>query len=437
MTARKPVLFDEALKIAIKQINDDPSLFGKKITLVRDLRGRIRVLLPRKPSKSKNLDQFKNDIANALGAYGYPADQMVLFEDDLVQKGGKSLLSDARLLPNNETDLEIYLLDRQIIGQDWMRGELKRKTKNPRITFFGIKGGVGRSTVISIWAWWLAKQGKKILIFDLDLESPGVSSTLLPQDFLPDFGIVDWFVESGVGQSKNVEKWMIGSSPIASGLPGDIHVVPSFGSKTGDYLPKLARCYSEVDEEGSLSWAERVQKMVERMEISQKPDLVILDSRAGLHDIAAVLVTRMDAENLLFAVDSPQTWKAYSFLFQHWKNHPHVNDFRRRLQFVAGMVPETDRKQYLERFREHAWDVFRDSLYDEVTPEQTEYFSFDSDDEDAPHFPIPVFWHRALQEFDPVTSPDGVDEKTAHDALDFFIERVNRLVSATVGEDWK
>jgi len=223
---------------------------------------------------------------------------------------------------------------------------------------------------------------------------------------------------------------MISSSPIASGLLGDIQIVPSFGSKTGDYLPKLARCYSEFDEEGSTPWAERVQKMVERMETSQKPDLVILDSRAGLHDIAAVLVTRMDAENLLFAVDSPQTWKAYSFLFQHWKNHSEVKDFRQRLQFVAGMVPETGRELYLNSFREHAWDVFRDFLYDEVLPGQIENFSFDRDDVDAPHSPIPVFWQRALQEFDPVTSPGGVDERTAHEALDLFIERVDHLVSA-------
>ncbi len=134
-----------------------------------------------------------------------------------------------------------------------MRSPFERKTSNPRVTFFGIKGGVGRSTALVIWAWQLAKQGKHVLVFDLDLESPGVSSTLLPQVNLPDYGIVDWLVEDGVGQAEIVEKSMTASSPLAKDLSGEIRVVSAFGRETGDYLPKLARCYSEFSGGGMMS----------------------------------------------------------------------------------------------------------------------------------------------------------------------------------------
>ena len=170
-----------------------------------------------------------------------------------------------------------------------MRAPLQRRTKNRRVTFFGIKGGVGRSTALAIWSWRLAKQGKKVLILDLDLESPGVSSTLLPAEYLPDYGIVDWFVEDGVGQADIVENAMIASSPLATDLRGEVRIVPAFGRDTGDYLPKLARCYAEFSGSASISWAERLQRMVEQLEIKEDPDLVIMDSRAGLHDILSLI----------------------------------------------------------------------------------------------------------------------------------------------------
>jgi hypothetical protein len=287
---------------------------------------------------------------------------------------------------------------------------------------------VGRSTALIIWAWWLARQGKQVLIFDLDPESPGVSSTLLPVEHLPDYGIVDWFVEDAVGQSEIAERAMVAASPLTKDLPGEIRVVPAFGNKTDDYLPKLARCYLEQTGTAVSSWSQRLLLMVERLETNERPDVVFLDSRAGLHDIAAVLVTRMCADAFLFAVDSAQTWTAYSLLFRHWKRHPQVSAFRGRLQMVAGMVPETGREDYLRRFREQSWDLFREHIYDDAPAENPDAFSFDLGSEEAPHYPLPIFWNRALQEFDPSASGAGVDEQITLAALSGFMSEANNMV---------
>lgn len=428
MNSKQAILFQQALEVAIQLTCNLGTVLGNEIVLVRDLRGRIRPVLPSKPKcdDKTQLGQYQADLSKTLGAYGFDVNRSVLFADELAEPD--AVLSERRLV-KQENGLSIFLLDRQIIGQDWMRGTLQRRTKNPRITFYGIKGGVGRSTALVNWAWHLAKQGKKVLVFDLDLESPGVSSSLLPPDHLPDFGIVDWFVEDGVGQASAVESEMIGLSPLAQGLAGEIRVVPAYGSKTDAYLPKLSRCYAEFSGNGPQSWAERVQRMVETLEETFNPDVVILDSRAGLHDIAAVLVTRMDADTLLFAVDSPQTWNGFSLLFKHWHNHPQVKSFRERLQIIASMVPETGRDNYLQSFKEHAWDLFREHLYDEAGPQDMDAFSFDLDDEAAPHGPVPIFWHRALQEFDPVVG--GIDSKTASEALGSFFEQADRMLATS------
>lgn len=371
-------------------------------------------------------NRYRDALARGLGAYGFEPGRAVLFASELAEP--EAVLNERRLL-KRMNGLSIYLLDRQIVGQDWMRDTLQRTTANPRVTFYGIKGGVGRSTALVNWAWHLAEQGKTVLVLDLDLESPGVSSSLLPLSHLPDYGIVDWFVEDGVGQATAVEGEMLVTSPLAQGLSGEIRIVPAYGSKTGDYLPKLARCYAEFSGNAPLSWAERLQKLVERMERMVQPDVAILDSRAGLHDIAAVLATRMDADTLLFAIDSPQTWTAYSLLFRHWHDHPRVQAFRGDLQIIASMLPETGRSDYLQSFKEHAWDLFRENLYDPAGPNDIDAFSFDIDDETAPHAPVPIFWHRALLEFDPVEG--GIDSKTASEAFGTFFEQADRLLATS------
>jgi hypothetical protein len=39
--------------------------------------------------------------------------------------------------------------------------------------------------------------------------------------------------------------------------------------------------------------------------------VVLLDSRAGIHDIAAIVITQLADLSLLFALDSSQTWNGY------------------------------------------------------------------------------------------------------------------------------
>jgi hypothetical protein len=418
------VFFDSALSVALERVSRATKI-GNDITIVRDIHGRIRVLLPGKKDdyKVKDINALSRDLSKSLGKYGFPPEGMIIYTDDL---GIEISEAEERIIQKGE-NFQVRLMDRQITGQDWMKGTWERASKNPRVTFFGVKGGVGRSTALIIWAWHLAKIGKRVLVFDLDLESPGASSTLLPNEVLPDFGIVDWFVEDTVGQSEMVEKEIRAKSPLASTLPGEIVVVPAFGSKTGDYMPKLARCYNP-EASSSEGWGLRLERLVARIEEIEDPDIVILDSRAGIHDIAAAAVTRMDAQTFLFAVESRQTWQAYAFLFKSWKDHPQVRSLRERLQIVASMVPETGREEYFKRFRDRSWDLFRDHLYDEEAPGAVDAFNFNRDDPDGPHYPMPIFWHRALQEFDPTGSFAEIEKKTADEALGIFMETADRLV---------
>src|SRR4051794_33571600 len=47
-------------------------------------------------------------------------------------------------------------------------------TSGEVVTFYSYKGGTGRTMAVANVAWILASQGKRVLMIDWDLESPGL-----------------------------------------------------------------------------------------------------------------------------------------------------------------------------------------------------------------------------------------------------------------------
>ena len=65
------------------------------------------------------------------------------------------------------------------------------------ITFYSYKGGVGRTTTLALTALQIARKGKKVVVIDMDLEAPGLSTILKQEDGIeyPKYGVVDFLVE--------------------------------------------------------------------------------------------------------------------------------------------------------------------------------------------------------------------------------------------------
>ena len=394
------VRFQEALSIAIRFTEEHYDCLGKEPpVLIRDLYGKIRLFLhSEQTSQHKTLAE---SLTALLGNFSYSADAVFLYEQDFFNSKSITGSPDKILIP--DTKQPIYLLDRQITGQDWLRQPIQEQ-RPPRATLFGIKGGVGRSTALAIWAWDLAKQGKKVLVVDLDLESPGIGQILLPQGYLPDFGVVDWLVEEAVGQADDqLLRNMVATSPLAETSEGVIRVVTTAGGNEQDYIAKLSRVYMDVEQDGKqLDFAHRLAKILQQLEAQEKPDIVLLDSRAGIHDIAAITITRLTDIAFLFAVNTPQTWQAYRYLFSHWQKwNVNLRTFRENLKIVAGMVPELGREDYISRCRESAYDLFLNTIYEETTAEELDRFNFAPGDNSAPHFPAEILWNITFQEFNP------------------------------------
>ena len=273
-------------------------------------------------------------------------------------------------------------------------------------------------------AYGLAREGKKVLLLDFDLESPGLSGLLLPANRVAGFGLVDWFIEDAIdrpeGERQRAQAALLNDlvtdSPLGDATDhGRIRIAAAMGQGETAYLAKLARVYADIPTaQGPERFAQRMVRLVETLEQQEQPDVVLIDSRAGLHDLAAISIAMLADLALLFATDSEQNWQGYSQLFQHWQQHPKVcRMVRERLRLVRALFPETDQRLRSERFQMHAYDLFAQHLYDIIEPKpeadgadrtdgDADLFSFALDDDDAPHSPLAIRWSARFMEFDPI-----------------------------------
>ena len=401
--------FDELLPALAEIIQDRRTELHPFLPILinRDLNGRIRLILdashqPNPEAPSHPLLLLAEAIHTRLMPHVGQPGQILLFEEDLkrlMQTSSPFLLldRDGQALPG------VHVADRLAQEATWESIE-DPSTAVPRVVYYSIKGGVGRSTALAASAWALAEAGKRVLVLDLDLESPGLSSSLLPTDRQPAFGITDWLVEDLLGNGDAVIKDLFALSPLSRN--GEIFVVPAHGRDPGEYISKLGRVWMpSFQADGSRQmWSSRLSRLLGELERRHQPDIVLIDSRAGIDEIASACVTDLGATIIyLFALDGLQTWTGYRLLFQHWLQHGVTQKIREQFQLVGAMMPtwHDQIQQAKEELSEQSYDLFLESLYDEqpatiIDSEDLYPFSFALEDENAPHSPLFIPWNQSF-----------------------------------------
>ncbi len=388
------VPFDDTRRRAVEALKG-ADLPDVPIYLIRNLFGKVRISAPEKAEgdevRRETLHRLAERLSAALGTRGHPPDRGVLFVSDALLE---TLRDTAQPVEGFD---KVFWEDRLVIGNDWWTvGDVRPEGAPQRWTLYSVKGGVGRSTTAAVLAWHLARKGERVLVVDLDLESPGLSSAMLDPAAQPEFGIADWFVEDLIDQGDRVIEDMIAAPSWAQDFEGTVVVAPAHGRDPGEYLAKLGRVYMDGNND---PWTARLERMLRRLEDRFDPTFVLIESRNGLHDIAAATVTDIGARTLLFANGSESSWTDYDILFRHWRDRNLATRIRDRLWIVSALTPPDEESRYLERFRERAWSLFGEHLYDEASssaePGEEEVF-FDLRDEGAPHDPLRIYWERTF-----------------------------------------
>jgi Mrp family chromosome partitioning ATPase len=169
------VRFDDSLPVAASVIRDQ---FGEDIlaraVFVRDATGKLSVVLD-EVIEEPHIERSEAALRAALGTYAR-SDRLLADKSGFGVARLLDEAKDALYVPVNGD--RVRVIERRIVGVDWLRPPSLVAGSVPRVVFGSLKGGVGRSTALCVMAAHLSRRGLRVLCVDFDLEAPGIGSML-------------------------------------------------------------------------------------------------------------------------------------------------------------------------------------------------------------------------------------------------------------------
>ncbi|MFC1706905.1 ParA family protein [Planctomycetota bacterium] len=161
------------------------------------------------------------------------------------------------------------------------------------VSFYSYKGGVGRTMGLANVAAELTRRHRSVLIVDFDIEAPGLPYYFPAKGEGQDRpGILDYLYESLEGTSLDFAEML-------TPLGGSLQLITAGRSAT--YSERLLR----LDWAALMQSAEGVQAVMDlRTSLANAADFVLVDSRPGLSEIAAISTVNLaDIVVLIFALN--------------------------------------------------------------------------------------------------------------------------------------
>jgi MinD-like ATPase involved in chromosome partitioning or flagellar assembly len=219
------------------------------------------------------------------------------------------------------------------------------------VTFYSYKGGVGRTMALANVAWILASNGKRVLVADWDLETPGLHRYLRP-----------FLVDPLVQRTRGVlDAWCnfvdLALSTVRNGRPGRLELVDiERAARVGPYVTRLDRYQfpngGSIDfmpagrqDQGyserlvSFNWNDFYDRLggvfLDAMarDMRRQYDYVFVDSRTGLTDTAGICTVLLpDTVVICFTLNLQSIEGAAAVAGSIRRHHP-----------AAARQPDTDR----------------------------------------------------------------------------------------------
>ncbi len=450
------VYFDDSLPtlvdVVVENVGSDYLSSG---VVLRDTSGRLAFFATRSldASTSETLSQC---LRERLGAYAR-SDRVLAGPDDF---GTARVLGDEAAVQVSVGANRVRLVDRRLVGGDWQRPPASAAPFPPRFVFASLKGGVGRSTALTVVAADLAARGLRVLALDLDIEAPGLGPMLLNDDSLPEFGVLDALVENGLsGLDDRFLADLIGPSLLASGR-GRIDVIPVLGRRSlrnpADVLAKIARAYTEDSGQNGevATFRDQIRSLVDGFAKTNRYDAVLVDARAGLHETTASSLMGLGAEVFVFGRDEPQTFQGFRVLLAHLARFVDLGgpppEWLARLTLVQGQAPSKagERIAFMEKCRDLVAEAglgqpevayrqpvtlsgsFGDIPWDDESPDDEVI----PNDEWGLRDPLAVLDDARFRGFDPKVRPDLLDARLYRSSFEPLLEQVRNCFASDEAE---
>ena len=259
----------------------------------------------------------------------------------------------------------------------------------------------------------LARHGRRVVVVDLDLEAPGLSSVFKSQEN-PSYGIIDYFYSHAYTSQENEpsqDDEIISDDPslhddglpqdeeqllsVASILgeveipdaPGHIYLVPA-GELNLNYLAKIEDLSTTIaTRTGESLWTTFLKEINQYV----KPDIVLVDSRTGLNKWGAFTLLRAADKAVVFLYPNEQNMRGIELLLDALAG-------RIDLQLVFSPVPsgevgEQIVQKYWSQLQKHQKRLTAQEIEAEIfASEQPIKIPYITELALAPNFPVPTLF---------------------------------------------
>jgi len=452
------VHLDEAIAQA-RAVLDDALENGvlRRAVLVNDLFGRIRVavwpahgdpelaasLATRLSAACKALWSGSIWIGSAEGAPASEHDSLA----DAAWNGG---------IPTDRSD-RLRINDRHRSRTSWFLAPSPPPIAPPPIVaFYSFKGGVGRTTAAAAFALHWARRGKRVAVLDVDLDAPGLGK-LLDADgegTTARWGVVDYLLEQGIDLSLDDYRHTCARAKVTG--DGVIDVYPS-GLVNEHYLAKLSKLDLEMAtaNETSKTQANPLDRLLSRLQVDSHPDLIVLDSRAGLSPAAGLVLGGIAHVHVVVSTAGEQALDGLRVVIRRlgeariYANHPQAE-----CVLVQAMIPDHPElgARAVAHFATAAEDIFRDHYYarpkgkpdddhpggSDSSPREIEdddgtWSLADLDSSDAPHRAVGIRYKPKFADFRRID--DIADELVSDPDYTQLVARIDQRFESHVNDD--
>ncbi|MFO0553024.1 MAG: AAA family ATPase [Polyangiaceae bacterium] len=347
---------------------------------MRDVRGKLRVACEKKtaPGAAKlDVNGLSTALGSNLGAWfappivdgdGSPAHKRIatqIFEMNkkAPQDWPQGWPADYQRADGTRDVKPAWLVGLAVLNskESWFAAGKPPSDKPRVVAFYSFKGGVGRTTTLACVADRIAARPQRVLAIDLDLEAPGLGSLLGAQ---APIGVLDHLL-----------------SHLATGQVGDVDPEPvdarekfwvlSAGRVEATYLEKLGRLdFLARDAHAPSSPTEQaLRALIEAAAAKVNPDVVLLDCRAGLHDIGGLALHRLSHMDVLVARRGEQARAGMAIVLEAIRRMRPVEE--RDVRIVQTMVKPpfeaSETKPLVESWRTAMYDLAIKTIYNDLT----------------------------------------------------------------------
>ena len=409
--------FDDIISNMVTLCEGHPGFAAlARVCLVRDLEGRVRLIVnPGATTPPCDLEALADLLARRLGHY---------FAGPILSTAGgreerrvaHAILDQSSDWPRTwDTPMDDPITGNPITGAPVTRGKnwraMQRQfskqawlsarpvdppwplaTTNPAVaSFYSFKGGVGRTTLLAAVARNLAARGHRIVAVDLDLEAPGLGTFLGVET---ERGVLDFVVDYLITGVPDLARCTGAARALGDKLGPSVEVIPA-GRMNWAFVEKLGRLDFATGglESSDSPVGTALRALLEAIRLQLKPHYILIDSRAGLHDLGGLSLHALAHVDVLVARATRQNLLGLEIALQAIGRRKTPEALRRILVAHTFAPRREDRDAPTSEeidFRQQVHELFGQWVYAEEDAEAR-------DADDAPHFPRPIFQHADLE----------------------------------------